>query len=212
MGYSSTKNGEQKKSGTPVQLDKDAVESVKSEKTSRRRKRDGKNKKKVSESQSKSDELESVRQKLDGIILRKDGSLPTLQDASGTEDISWKVHLKILLYEKASLLCATLAEQYFTDGKYGQSYKYINISQKCKIVLNTMLNTNNFEDCNLLRRAGDNLYQFAKNWSKYELDYSKILKISSDSEKDIMAELVKDLEKCSKIDKVNIAALGLLNL
>lgn len=38
-------------------------------------------------------------------------------------DISWKDHLKTLLYEKAVLVYAILSEFYFVNGQYGNSLR-----------------------------------------------------------------------------------------
>lgn len=49
--------------------------------------------------------------------------LPTWQ--TKTDNISWKQHLKTLLYEKAILVYATLAEHHFVAGNYGNSLRCI---------------------------------------------------------------------------------------
>lgn len=71
---------------------------------------------------------------------------------------SWDTHLKLLLIEKSCLIYATLTEQEYQLGHYGDALKFISIAMKCygivsKQVSNFLSIGQNYRT-NLLARAG----------------------------------------------------------
>lgn len=94
--------------------------------------------------------------------------LPTWQDPTNSDNISWKQHLKTLLYEKSVLVYAILAEHHFIAGNYGSSLRCIGMLARCKQVMNKLsLNNSLTENC-LLGRAGDCCIMFVQTWEKIE--------------------------------------------
>lgn len=210
MGYETLKNNSDKYQmadpNTPIPMpypnndSESEPKSSKSERNSRRRKKESKNKKKQAETENKLtiQEVENLKN-ADGALLRKDNTVPTWQEPKSYDDSSWKVHLKTLLYEKACVVYTTLAEQYYINGQYGLSYKYTMLAQKCHNLLVMVLkNLNPIEECCLLGRAGDNLFQFAKHWDKYESTHSQQLKSLSEADEFLKKEIDDDIEIIKK--------------
>jgi hypothetical protein len=56
-------------------------------------------------------------------------ALPTWQQPNNEDRMSWSIHLKTLLYEKACLVYVTLAENDYVAENYGM--KYLEISLAC---------------------------------------------------------------------------------
>lgn len=92
--------------------------------------------------------------------------LPTWQETE-TNNISWKDHLKTLLYEKAVLVYATLSEHHFLSGNYGLSLKYIGYLARCQLIMNMLQYASNAlrENC-LLGRAGDCCIMMIQYWGR----------------------------------------------
>lgn len=87
---------------------------------------------------------------------------------------SWKMHLKILLFEKACLIYATLAENSYANGSYGKSLRYIFTSIKCQFIVTKCVSSVSSQRCLLLGRAADCLFQMSKNMTniiKYRKDF-----------------------------------------
>lgn len=90
---------------------------------------------------------------------------------------SWNLHLKILLLEKACLIYCTLAEQFYATDKFGTSLKYIYKAIYCQQIVTKNISTIASQKSFLLGRAGDCLFQFAKNWGRIDIylkDYSHV--------------------------------------
>lgn len=79
----------------------------------------------------KKDKKKKQEKKVEQILENKNALLPIIKNEAqplpiGNEDlheISWKDHLKTLLYEKAVLVYAILSEHHFLTGNYGTSLK-----------------------------------------------------------------------------------------
>lgn len=204
MGYETLQSSQECKiadPNTPIPMpyvnvpSESEPKTSKSDRSSRRRKKESKNKKKQTESQNKLtiQEIENLKN-VDGALLRKDNAVPTWQEPKSYDDSSWKVHLKTLLYEKACVIYTTLAEQYYVNGQYGLSYKYTMLAQTCHNILVMLLkNLNPIEECCLLGRAGDNLFQFAKNWDKYQSIHLQQMKSLSEVDKFLKKEIDADI-------------------
>ncbi|CAG9857634.1 unnamed protein product [Phyllotreta striolata] len=130
--------------------------------------------------------------------LHEAQTLPTWQEKD-TDNISWKNHLKTLLYEKAVLVYATLSEHYFLSGQYGSSLRYIGFLARCQLVTNRLLYASNAlrENC-LLGRAGDCCIMMVQNWSKCEI-YNQQLLTVRDEDAGMLEQLERD-EQSHRID------------
>ncbi|XP_075164289.1 erythroid differentiation-related factor 1 [Haematobia irritans] len=113
---------------------------------------------------------------------------------------SWNIHLKLLLLEKACLTYATLAEHKYMESKYGLSLRYIYMSCKCQHVVLKYVSTMVSQKRCLLGRAGDCLFQMAKNWENIDANVKDFHRIHDD-EKYIEKELEKELDSddCSDL-------------
>lgn len=94
--------------------------------------------------------------------------LPTWQDPSNADNISWKQHLKTLLYEKAVLVYAILAEHHFIAGNYGSSLRCIGMLVRCKQIMNKLSLNNSLRENCLLGRAGDCCIMMVQTWDKID--------------------------------------------
>ncbi|CAH1374318.1 unnamed protein product [Tenebrio molitor] len=119
-------------------------------------------------------------------------TLPTWQNQNAIPSISWKDHLKTLLYEKAVLVYATLSEQYFGQRGYGSSLRTIGLLARCQLIMNRLLYTSNAlkENC-LLGRAGDCCIMMIQNWDKID-SYRQQFQSNSDEDLKMMEQLEKD--------------------
>ncbi|XP_061388075.1 erythroid differentiation-related factor 1 [Musca vetustissima] len=113
---------------------------------------------------------------------------------------SWNIHLKLLLLEKACLTYATLAEYKYVEQRYGLSLRYIYMACKCQHVVLKYVSTIVSQKRCLLGRAGDCLFQMAKNWENIGENIKDFHK-SDETEKYIEMELEKELEAddCSEL-------------
>lgn len=107
---------------------------------------------------------------------------------------SWKIHLKLLLIEKACLTYTILAEVYYNAHKFGSCLKAIYLSYHCQEVLVKYMEHMVSKKSCLLSRAGDYFYLIAKHWSHIDV-FIKQFHEQSEIEKSIIRELNKDLGK-----------------
>lgn len=123
--------------------------------------------------------------------------LPTWRE--NNHEISWKDHLKTLLYEKAVLVYATLSEFHFISGNYGSCLRTIGLLARCQLVMNKLQYTSNAlrENC-LLGRAGDCCIMMVQSWSQSEI-YAQQLHTSPDEDLRMMEQLEQE-EQFHKID------------
>ncbi|KAF5299483.1 hypothetical protein FQR65_LT01064 [Abscondita terminalis] len=157
----------------------------------RNKKRKDKNKKKDEASGSVCINSETSP---NALLLKNRGEaqpLPTWQDFND-DHISWKDHFKILLYEKAELVYATLVEQQYVDSNYGASLRSLGLLVRCHQVLSRLYCSSNtlMEDC-LLGRAGDCCIMIVQNWDKVE-NYKLELKNFLEEDEKMKQQLEKD--------------------
>ena len=127
--------------------------------------------------------------------------LPTWQE-SVHSNISWKDHLKVLLYEKVILTYATLAEHYYVSKSYGLSLRCIGIVVRCLQVLTCMNYPSSSlkENC-VLGRAGDCCIMIVQNWDKTD-DYKQQLQMSTDVDLKVLEQIETD-ERCYNIQIID---------
>ncbi|KOX80301.1 Erythroid differentiation-related factor 1 [Melipona quadrifasciata] len=102
-------------------------------------------------------------------------TLPTWQAPQKNNNISWNVHLKTLLYEKASLIFAVLAENEYANRNYGASLRYMLAVLRCQNILEIFCGIRNDKSISyLLGRAGDCCFMAVQDWcnvEKHRRDY-----------------------------------------
>lgn len=106
-------------------------------------------------------------------------------------DISWKDHLKLLLYEKAVLIYAILAEHHYLNKNYGNSLRYLGILSRCLQILNKLTNRNSLKESCLLGRAGDCCIMMVQNWELSET-YINQFHINSDEDTKLLEQIEKE--------------------
>uniref|UniRef100_A0A182JTA7 Erythroid differentiation-related factor 1 n=1 Tax=Anopheles christyi TaxID=43041 RepID=A0A182JTA7_9DIPT len=105
---------------------------------------------------------------------------------------SWNVHLKILLFEKACLVYATMAEQEYAQQRFGVTLRYLYSAIRCQQVVTKYISCVSSQRSLLLGRAGDCFFQLAKDWDRIG---EHLEQFASEHHLDqlIMEELVKDI-------------------
>ncbi|XP_072386281.1 erythroid differentiation-related factor 1 [Diabrotica undecimpunctata] len=150
-----------------------------------------KNKKKERKKKSENKNQDKLTNALLPKNLNEAQPLPTWQEKEN-RNISWKDHLKTLLYEKAVLIYAILSEHHFVQGNYGLSLKYIGLLARCQLVMNKLQYASNAlrENC-LLGRAGDCCIMMIQNWGKCEI-YNEQLHNNQHEDFKMMEQLEQD--------------------
>lgn len=96
-------------------------------------------------------------------------TLPTWQAPQKDDNQSWSAHLKILLYEKASLTFVVLAENEYSNKNYGSSLRYILAVLRCQKILEVFCRVRNDKLISyLLGRAGDCCFMTVQDWTNVE--------------------------------------------
>ncbi|XP_035896420.1 erythroid differentiation-related factor 1 [Anopheles stephensi] len=105
---------------------------------------------------------------------------------------SWNVHLKILLFEKACLVYATMAEQEYAQQRYGATLRHLYSAIRCQQVVTKYISCVSSQRSHLLGRAGDCFFQLAKDWNRIG---EHLAQFADEQHLDqlIMEELVKDI-------------------
>lgn len=147
-----------------------AVESVE---TSPKKKGKSKKSKKADKNTSKPTIEDATPKAL--LCKSKAETMPTWQAPKKSDNLSWNAHLKTLLYEKASLIFAVLAENEYVNNNYGASLRYISAVLRCQEILETFCHVKNDKLISyLLGRAGDSCFMIVQDWNnveKHQLDY-----------------------------------------
>nr|XP_033341580.1 erythroid differentiation-related factor 1 isoform X1 [Megalopta genalis] len=118
-------------------------------------------------------------------------TLPTWQAPKKSDNISWNAHLKTLLYEKASLIFAVLAENEYVNKNYGASLRYMLAVLRCQKILELFCGIINCKSISyLLGRAGDCCFMTVQDWcniEKHRSDYE----MKNEAEEKIVEEICK---------------------
>lgn len=151
--------------------------------------------------EKKTNEKQKKENNENALLLKNNNEaqpLPTWRN--DMQNISWKEHLKTLLYEKAVLVYATLSEQHFGAKYYGNSLRTIGLLARCQLIMNRLLYTSNAlkESC-LLGRAGDCCIMMVQRWDQVG---SFRLQLQNNSDEDL--KLIEQLEKDEQFYKINI--------
>lgn len=158
---------------TPLnQQDKNVTSEKNSENPSPAHKKKSKQRKKKSE-KNITKEIANVNALL---CKPKTETLPTWHAPKKSDNICWNAHLKTLLYEKASLIFAVLAEKEYVNKNYGAALRYMLEVLYCQKILEIFCGvTNNKSISYLLGRAGDCCFMTVQDWcnvEKHKKDYN----------------------------------------
>ncbi|KAG7190566.1 hypothetical protein KM043_006659 [Ampulex compressa] len=126
----------------------------------------------------------------------KTETLPTWQAPGKNENISWSAHLKTLLYEKASLIFAVLAEHEYSSNNYGASLRYTLAVLRCQKILEIFCGIRNDKSISyLLGRAGDCCFRIVQDWYNIQ-KHREDFKTKNKTEEKIVEEIytVQDLD------------------
>lgn len=127
-------------------------------------------------------------------------TLPTWQAPKKSDNVSWNAHLKTLLYEKASLIFAVLAEKEYVNKNYGASLRYVLEVLYCQKILEIFCDVRNNKSISyLLGRAGDCCFMIVQDWANVE-KHRKDYETKNEAEEKIVEELYRmddlDMSKC----------------
>lgn len=118
-------------------------------------------------------------------------TLPTWQAPKKSDNISWNAHLKTLLYEKASLIFAVLAENEYANKNYGASLRYMLAVLRCQNILEVFCGIRNDKSVSyLLGRAGDCCFMAVQDWCNVE-KHRKDYETKNPTEEKIVEEICK---------------------
>lgn len=116
-------------------------------------------------------------------------TLPTWQAPRKSDNISWRGHLKTLLYEKATLIFAVLSEKEYVDKNYGASLRYMLEVLHCQKILEIFCGIRNDKSISyLLGRAGDCCFMIVQDWRNIE-KHRKDYEMKNEIEEKITEEL-----------------------
>ncbi|CAL7938419.1 unnamed protein product [Xylocopa violacea] len=118
-------------------------------------------------------------------------TLPTWQAPKKSDNISWNAHLKTLLYEKASLIFAVLAENEYANRNYGASLRYMLAVLRCQKILEIFCGIRNDKSISyLLGRAGDCCFMAVQDWCNVE-KHRKDYEMKNEIEEKIVEEICR---------------------
>lgn len=104
---------------------------------------------------------------------------------------TWNTHLKVLLFEKASLTYACLAEDSYAEKNFGQSLRHLRMSIMCQSLVSKYVAGMATQKSCLYGRAGDCFFQISKSLE----DAQKFIDGFKDSRSVLDKEIIKELEK-----------------
>lgn len=110
---------------------------------------------------------------------------------------TWNIHLKVLLFEKASLTYACMAENFYNSKQYGAALKNLRYSILCQAVVGQAVPTMRTQRSVLYGRAGDCYFQINKSFSNIQ-KYIDGFNNESDHDRDICRELDKENLNCDE--------------
>lgn len=105
---------------------------------------------------------------------------------------TWNTHLKVLLFEKASLAYACLAEDSYADKNFGQSLRHLEMSIMCQSLVTKYVPGMATQKSCLYGRAGDCYFQISKFLDQAQKFVDGFRHFKSDLDKKIINELEKE--------------------
>lgn len=155
---------------------------------------------------NKKNKIESINnvESPNALLLKSNqDAIPTWQEPDRSDNTSWSLHLKTLLFEKACLVFAILAEQEYVYEKFGSSIKNIDMLVRCHKVLQSLKYSSRAvqESC-MLGRAADACLMIVKNWSEIN-KYKEQFNTSSE----IYTKILKHVNKEDVVDDNEISVV-----
>lgn len=105
---------------------------------------------------------------------------------------TWNTHLKVLLFEKASLAYACLAEDSYAEKNFGKALRQLEMSILCQNLVTKYVPGMATQKCCLFGRAGDCYFQISKALDKAANFVAGYRSADTDSDKKILQELQKE--------------------
>lgn len=105
---------------------------------------------------------------------------------------TWNTHLKVLLFEKASLTYACLAEDSYNELNFGKSLRYLNMSIMCQNLVTKYVPGMTTQKSCLFGRAGDCYFQISKSIENAQKFIEGFKEPGSEEDKEILKELDKE--------------------
>lgn len=131
------------------------------------------------------------------LLKQKTDPIPTWREPDRTDNASWNSHLKTLLYEKACLVFAILAEQEYVLEEYGSSLRNISMLVRCQQVLQILkYSSRTVQESCVLGRAGDACFMIVKYWDRIEKYREQIFTTS-----EIYTKIIEEIEKENDINE-----------
>ncbi|KAK2586143.1 hypothetical protein KPH14_001413 [Odynerus spinipes] len=159
-------------------------------------KRKNKQKKKKSEKFITKEDTPANKDMKSWLCKPKSETLPIWQAPKKSDNVSWNAHLKTLLYEKASLIFAVLAENEYANKNYGASLRYMLAVLRCQKILEICCGIRNEKSVScLLGRAGDCCFMTVQDWCNIE-KHKKDYETKHETEEKIIEEIcvMEDLD------------------
>lgn len=130
-------------------------------------------------------------------------TLPTWQAPKKDDNQSWAAHLKILLFEKASLVLAVQAEDEYSKKNYGLALKRILSVLRCQKMMETFCYQRNDKlISHMLGRSGDCYFMTVQDWKNIEI-HRRSYNIKEEIEDEIYGQIFltenSDLCKLQKL-------------
>ncbi|XP_032675397.1 erythroid differentiation-related factor 1 [Odontomachus brunneus] len=150
-------------------------------------------KKKTKQKKKKSEKNVAMEATNENALLCKPNTqtLPTWQAPKKSDNVSWNAHLKTLLYEKASLIFAVLAEKEYVNKNYGASLRYVLEVLYCQKILEIFCSVRNNKSISyMLGRAGDCCFMVVQDWANVE-KHRKDYETKDETEEKIIEELYR---------------------
>lgn len=105
---------------------------------------------------------------------------------------TWNTHLKVLLFEKASLTYACLAEDSYAEKNFGQSLRLLRMSIMCQSLVSKYVSGMATQKSCLFGRAGDCYFQISKSLESVQKFIDGFKESRSVLDKGIIMELEKE--------------------
>jgi hypothetical protein len=105
---------------------------------------------------------------------------------------TWNTHLKVLLFEKASLTYACLAEDAYSERNFGKTLRYLKMSIMCQSLVTKYVTAMETQKSCLYGRAGDCFFQISKSLNEAQKFISGFRGNDNKLDKEILKELAKE--------------------
>ena len=105
---------------------------------------------------------------------------------------TWNTHLKVLLFEKASLAYACLAEDSYAEMNYGKSLGHLSMSIMCQNLVTKYVPGMTTQKSCIFGRAGDCYFKISKSLDQAQKFIDGFKNFKTDLDQEIINELEKE--------------------